>query len=303
MSATRITIGLDVGGSTTELCAVSEEGSDQMHSTGPGANLQQQGIASTAQLLADLLRNVLPSGRSVDQLSVCAGVAGAGRPEDQTALADRLRQALVGVADRLRVVVVHDGTIALDAAFGAASGVVVIAGTGSIVCARTPENTVHRVGGWGARLGDAGSGRALGRAGLRAVAAAFDGGPETRLQERICEHYDIDGRDALLRRVYQDEVSLPEVAPLVLDAADGDPVAAEIVDAQTADLARQVEWLHRRADTVAPHVALHGGLFQNERYTQRFRQWLHDRLPGWTVEALDETPCLGALRRARRLDS
>lgn len=303
MSTTHVFVGLDVGGSTTEFCAASDEGSDRIHGTGPGANLQQEGPARTAQILADVIREALPSGDSLDCLCVCAGVAGAGRSEDQNALATPLRRELAGMAGRVRVAVVHDATIALDAAFGTESGVVVIAGTGSIICARTPDSTVHRAGGWGPRFGDKGSGYAVGRAGLRAVAAELDGGPETQLRTRLFERFDLSGGDALLRRVYDEDVSLPEVAPLVLELADDDPVAGEIVEVQTAGLAQQVEWVRRRADTVLPRVALHGGLFQNDQYAHRFRRQLLDRLPGWTVESLDERPCFGALRRARRLEA
>ncbi len=46
-----------------------------------------------------------------------------------------------------------------------------------------------------------------------------------------------------------------------------------------------------------------GGLTQDDRYTQTLRRALLDRFPSWTVESLQEAPVVGALRRARRLQS
>jgi N-acetylglucosamine kinase-like BadF-type ATPase len=179
----------------------------------------------------------------------------------------------------------------------------VIAGTGSIVLARTEDGTMRRAGGWGHRLGDAGSGHAVGRAGLRAVAAAFDGGADTSLCARLNEQCGIDGREALIRRVYQEEVALQDVAPLVIEAAaGGDPVAADILTAQADALTQQVEWLLDEADGIAPRIALLGGLLRNEHYAQQLRCALRRQVPDWSVEVLEHEPVVGALRRARRLD-
>jgi len=228
-------------------------------------------------------------------------VAGAGRPDEQEALATRLRRALAVDADAVRVEVVHDASIALDAAFGSESGLVVIAGTGSVVCARAKDGTTRQVGGWGSLLGDPGSGHAVGRAGLRAVAADVDGGADTAIRARISDRYGIDERDALIRKVYRDAFAVQDVAPLVIDAAaEGDPVASDILASQAADLGQQVEWLLDGEDGIVPRVALLGGMLRNEPYARVLRRALRERLPGWSVSVLDREPVVGALRRAHR---
>jgi N-acetylglucosamine kinase-like BadF-type ATPase len=180
---------------------------------------------------------------------------------------------------------------------------VIIAGTGSVVFARAEDGTTRRVGGWGSLLGDAGSGYAVGRAGLRAVAAAFDGGEDTSIRARVDEQYGIDGREALIRKVYRDEFAVQNVAPLVIDAAaDGDPVAADILTSQAADLVQQVEWLVGGEDGIASRIALLGGMMQNESYAQVLHRVLRDRIPDWSVQVLGHEPVVGALRRARRVD-
>lgn len=302
MFTKRFVVGLDAGGSNTLLVAEREGCSERIDRHGAAANPKQGGVEQSARTLASLVQETLRPHRPIDHLSVCAGVAGAGGSEVQEALANHLRRTLAGDAEALHVEVVHDACIALEAAFGSKSGLVVIAGTGSIVLARTVDGTTRRAGGWGHRLGDAGSGHAVGRAGLRAVAAAFDGGDGTSLCARLDEQCDIDGREALIRQVYKEEFALQDVAPLVMEAAaDGDAVAADILTSQAAALAQQVEWLLDEADGIAPRIALLGGMLRNEHYARVLRRVLHAQVPDWSVEVLRDEPVVGALQRARRL--
>ncbi|MEF8815382.1 MAG: hypothetical protein V5A20_05245 [Salinibacter sp.] len=91
-----------------------------------------------------------------------------------------------------------------------------------------------------------GSRYTVGRAGLRAVAAAFDGGTDTPLCDRFGERCGIDGRESLIQRAYREEFGLQDVAPLVIEAAaDGGPVASDILTSQATALAQQVGWLRR----------------------------------------------------------
>ena len=285
------------------MAAEWEGPSERISRRGPAANPSRVGMDRSAQVLSALVKEALQARRPIGRLAVCAGVAGAGRPDEQRVLADRLRQELVDEAGAVAVEVVHDACIALDAAFGSESGLVIIAGTGSVVLARTRAETTHRVGGWGHLLGDPGSGHAVGRAGLRAVAEAFDGGDDTVLRARMAEAYGVDERSALHHKVYQEDLPLQDVAPLVVEAAaDGDPVAMDILTSQVDDLLRQVEWLLREAEDVAPRIALLGGMLQNEHYAAVLRRALADRVPDWSVEVVREEPVVGAVRRARRLE-
>lgn len=285
------------------LLAECEGCSEQIDRHGPAANPQRGGVGESARTLAALVRETIHPHRPIGRLSICAGVAGAGRSDEQEALANGLRRGLADDADDVRVEVVHDACIALDAAFGSESGLVIIAGTGSVVFGRAEDGTTRRVGGWGYLLGDAGSGYAVGRAGLRAVAAAFDGGEDTSIRDRVDDQYGIDERESLIRKVYQNEFAVQNVAPLVVEAAaDGDPVASDILTSQAADLVQQVEWLLGEEDGIASRIALLGGMVQNKPYAQVLRRVLRDRVPDWSVEILRHEPVVGALRRARRVD-
>lgn len=303
VSKSRFVVGLDAGASKTLLRAQGPDCAEPIERRGPGANPNRIGLDRATEVLIDLIEGAVQECSDVDWLSVCAGVAGAGRPQEQERLHDALRTALAGPNRTVHVEVVHDALIALDAAYDAASGLIVIAGTGSVVLARTTRDRLLRAGGWGHVLGDDGSGYAIGRAGLRAVAAALDGGDDTALQSRVCEHWGVEDREGLLELVYQKDLTVQTVAPLVIDsAADGDAVADEILSSQAARLTEQVGWLLDREEPIAPHITLVGGMLRNGHYAQRLRRLLRDRFPNWSVEVLQQEPVVGALRRARRLE-
>lgn len=302
MSLSPLSIGLDVGDSTSLLLADAGTASSPLELHGPGGNPNRIGLDGTVQVVVDLVRKALRDRPTAESLTVCAGVAGAGREDEQERLATRLRTALSGGIRSVQVRVAHDASIALEAAFGAESGVVVIAGSGSVGVGRTTDGSVLRVGGWGYLLGDPASGYALGRAGLRAVAAAHEGGPDTALRTHVQQQFGIDGRESLIQTVYGEDVALQTVAPLVVDAAaDGDPVADGILKDQTEELAQHVRWLIDRTPALRSRIALHGGMTNSDHYVHRLRQALHRDLPDWTITRLDTPPVLGALRMARRI--
>jgi N-acetylglucosamine kinase-like BadF-type ATPase len=127
------------------------------------------------------------------------------------------------------------------------NGVSVVAGTGATAAGirrKDHQTTIH--GGWGALLGDEGSGYAMGLLGLRAAARAFEGrtSAPTQLVESISQHFDLPGSDfrfELVHLAYQKPLTRNEiarVARVVLElAAQQDPVALQITQKVSHDLA------------------------------------------------------------------
>ncbi|CAM3214884.1 N-acetylglucosamine kinase [Rhodothermus bifroesti] len=302
MDTQQLFIGLDVGGSSTELLAESDLTQTRVHLYGPGANLQRVGFEQTVAVLQELIEQALRHYVGAIGLFICAGIAGAGRKKDQELVARRLQQVLSDGGRSVQVRVVHDAEIALEAAFEGESGVVIIAGTGSVLLGRSLSGQIEVVGGWGYLLGDEGSGFALGRAGLQAVAHALDGGPATRLRELLAERFGLSERDAIIHHVYQDRWPVQEFAPVVLEAARaGDAVALRIVEEQVAQLVAQVDWLLWKLEAVRPCIALAGGLTREPFYVECLCRKLQSVLPDWSVEVEQRRPVEGALLLARRM--
>ena len=150
-------------------------------------------------------------------------------------------------------------------AFGDGPGLLLIGGTGSIAWGRTADGRTARTGGWGQRLGDEGSGFALGLGALRAAVCAHDGrGPMTSLLEAALAHAEVPAPEQLVgwtARAEKGEIAA--LAPVVAEAAaEGDDVAKALVAEAARDLALHVSTLQRRLSPweETPTLALAGGL-------------------------------------------
>lgn len=303
-------IGIDGGGSKTELRAVLDDGSSlpDLVLRGPGTNVAALGVDEVAGRLEALVLEAWRARSNAPLVAICAGLAGAGRAEVRAQLAVRLRQRLATTlgpaADGVVLELTTDGPIALESAFGTGSGVVVMAGTGSIAFGRLTDGSVLRVGGWGRLIGDDGSGYALGRQALRAAAAALEGGPDSLVARLFDERYDIRTRDRLLQRVYEDDwAPQHEPASVLLEAAEaGDAVARSLLLRECAAFIDQIRRLIDRlpADAVERRFALFGGLFRQPFYRFTLTRQLAAAFPEWRVEAPEAAASEGAVRLARR---
>ncbi|HUI40334.1 MAG TPA: BadF/BadG/BcrA/BcrD ATPase family protein, partial [Terriglobia bacterium] len=181
--------------------------------------------------------------------------------------------------------------------------VLVIAGTGSIACARDEQGRLIRAGGWGAAFDDAGSGFDVGRRAVRSALRALDGrGPETRLGAAIARGLKLkDFRKIIGRRLSPPEIA--SLAPVAIEAARrGDPVAQRIIEEAGRELAELAWALIRRSGPGAHSmpVVCAGGLFQASGALRRsFARHLRLHVPQALISMLSREPVEGALRLAR----
>ena len=295
-------VGIDAGGSHTRAWARPMDGSAaaEIKLEDEGANYVRHGEEHTTSVLTRLLRKIQSRGRAPIG-AVVAGVAGAGTHYMQGNLADSIRERLGKDAPPI-LEIVHDGVIALEAAFHGHPGTLIIAGTGSAVIVRDGSRRLMRAGGWGYLIGDEGSGFAIGRRGIAAVAHDLDGGPKTALAAQLELDFGGIDRDDILHLVYKTQYPLQDWAESVLfHAQRGDLVAETIVKEEAARLARQAARLMDRAIDLPPRVCLTGGLSQSAYYRQQLGAALHESYPDaeW-VES--KTPNVaGAVSLAHRL--
>lgn len=289
-------VGLDAGG--TKTAALAAVGTETFALSGPGAQALRDGPDAAAALVVDLIDQARQRS-DAPLAAVAVGLAGAGREDTQVAIAEALRPHLDGAA----VAVVHDGDIAYRAAWGDESGALLIVGTGSFVFARTDDGETLRAGGWGAALGDDGSGTALGRAALRVLLAALDGGPPSALPSLAAEQHGLATSADVITAVYTDSQPLAAFAPLLLAAVDaGDWPAEAALRAEVNALARQAGWVATRAgDALRHRLRYSGGLSGEAVYQSALDAALDRHLPGWDVGPCTAQPVEGALALARTL--
>jgi N-acetylglucosamine kinase-like BadF-type ATPase len=223
-----IVVGIDGGGTKTDLIAVDSRGRFLGRHRGGPSNLHGLGVQEVSRALESQVRSLVGTHGDPDVL-VAACLAGI----DTDAMRADLGAALHSREPRWRWLVDNDATAAWWGAFGGRSpGVVTIAGTGAVAYARTATRTA-RAGGWGALLGDEGSGYSVGRAAVIAVLRAADGlGPATALRGVLLGELRLAECHELIDHVHV-EMSFADVAalaPLVVAVAqDGDAVAQGIV--------------------------------------------------------------------------
>ena len=289
-------VGVDAGGTKTALRAA--RGAETLDLMGPGAQALRDGPEAAAAVVSDLVSQA-EDALSAGTTSLVVGLAGAGRPHVQSVVAHALRERFGDATVR----VVHDAEPAYHAAWGTESGAVLLVGTGSLVYALDAEGQPLRAGGWGAALGDDGSGTALGRAVLRVLLAAFDGGPPSALPAIAAESRGLSSADDVFQAVYVRRQPLASFAGLALEAvAAGDWEAEAALRTEVNALAKQVGWLATRAgDRVLPRLAYAGGLAAEPVYRAALDAALERHLPGWTVGPCDAPPVEGALAMAQAL--
>jgi glucosamine kinase len=268
MSRTRqrhspIAVGIDLGGTWTRVVALRD-----------GRVVRRTRRATALPQLSKFLPTLL--GRRAEPVSVVVAARGVWTAGERRAAQRQLR----GVGSRVQVI--SDVEAALLGALGARAGVLVLAGTGSIVLGRDTRGRVARAGGLGPLLGDDGSAFWLGRAWLRAA-------PERAQRARALAR----GPDAVAR--------VAALAPTVLARARrGDRRARAIVAAGQAKLAALAADVIGRLRLPAPVlVSWAGRLIADPSYRAGVRRALarHARCR-WLPPVAD--PALAAARLAAR---
>lgn len=279
-----LVLGVDGGGTRTVALLAARNGSGwKLLGRGEAGPSNRQAVGTEAAfdaLEAATEAAFAAAGRPRKPVrAACLGLAGAGRPKDREVIREWAQRAsLAGTVE-----VIEDAALLLAAGTPAGWGVAVVAGTGSMAYARHADGRTARAGGWGYLMGDEGSGYAIAVAGLRAAARAADGrGPKTPLADRFLASFGLGRPEELVGAVYRgcDRAALAALAPVVLEAAAaGDPVAAEIVDAEAAELASAASAAARQLDLGPTFpVALAGGLLEScPAYRSRFLLALADR--------------------------
>lgn len=300
-----LVLGIDGGGSGTVALLMSRNGSGwKLLGRGEGGPSNRQGVGTAAALAAldeATERAFEAAGRYRTSVrAACLGLAGAGRAGDQEVVREWAARAKLAVT----VQVIEDTALLLAAGTPDGCGVAVVAGTGSMAYARSADGRTARSGGWGAMLGDEGSGYAIALAGLRAVARAADGrGQKTLLTDRLLGIYGLCRPEELVGVVYRggDRAALAALAPAVLATAEtGDAVADGIIREAACELATATAAAARQLGfgSTFPLAVAGGLLVEGTGYRARFLAALADRgLTAAPVTCVTE-PAEGAVRLA-----
>ncbi len=220
-------IGVDGGGTKTDFIVIGEGGAVLAQHLATGCNPNVAGAdaarATVMQGLRDVLEKAGVSAAQVTHTLLCMS----GAP----LIWKELAASLQGFGS---VSAIDDSLPVLELATDGGAGIVIHAGTGSFVAARSPDNAVHYAGGLGWRFGDPGSAYDLGRRAISRALLELQGWlPRTRLTSAVCDQAQQADAAAVTRHYYQHPEANRQIAvlaPVVLRlAGDRDETARQVL--------------------------------------------------------------------------
>ena len=296
MTDEALVLGLDVGGTSTRVLAVTPQRVRRGAGRASGGNPTGLGPGRAAAALAEAVAQALTGLDPADVRHIVLGLAGAGALSSGEDLPDG-GEAFSRVWDeagiRCPVEYEPDALIAFAAGTPAPDGSLLLSGTGAVAIAVKDRVMASRSDGHGWLLGDRGSGFWLGRQAVLAAMAALGGeGPATALTGLVIESLRLPeiGRDAPLTPrdlvaavMAEPPTALARLAPLLTTAcADGDPVAEAIADRAAGHLAATLAAV-REPDASTPIVLAGSVLTNSTPVAERVRRMLRERWPGAVV--------------------
>jgi N-acetylglucosamine kinase-like BadF-type ATPase len=297
-------LGLDAGGTQTRWALAGADGG--LRGEGRVASISGlqlddgAGREAVAAALRDIAAAIAPLGGAA---RIVAGIT--GFEATQAPQLCRLAATALGLAPAA-VQAMTDIELVCRAAFAPGQGVVLYAGTGSIAAFVDAQGGMHRAGGRGAVIDDAGGGQWIARRALRLIWRAEDAQPgawqRSPLARQVFAH--IGGADwAQTRRwVYngpgaaRGEMGRLALAVAAAATTDEDPAALALLQAAGAELARLALAMRQRFGALP--LALAGRVFDLHPAIEHS---LRQALPAGTdVRRLGVPAHLAAARMAAR---
>ena len=258
----RLVLAIDGGNSKTDVALLREDGSVLGLARGGGSSPHEHGAEASLDRIGALIGELAPERVPAEALLLLAGV---DFPEEERALEELASRR--GWAER--ACVRNDTFAVLRAGTERGWGVAVVCGAGINCLGVSPDGRHARFPALGRNTGDWGGGADLGQEALFAAARSEDGrGPRTRLEHAVPLHFGLSAPSDVALAIHRGAVAggrLVELAPLVLELAADDAVAAAILARLVAEIVAFVRVAVTRLglESEAFDVVLGGGLLQD----------------------------------------
>jgi N-acetylglucosamine kinase len=289
-SARKVVLAIDGGGTSTRSLAIDSSGMILGGGEGgPSNHILAPWDVVRASIEAAINGGVEQAGLTPDDVCcISLGTAGIGPNGEGKEVIEDLASEILPAE---KVTATGDMVIAYHGAIMGDCGVVVNAGTGSVVYGVSPRGASRQVGGWGHVLGDEGSAYDIAVRALRAGARHFDGrGPFTTLVDRLPEALEVSDFIQVAFKIYGLEMSREDISALARvvgeEAKGGDAVSQQILRSAGEELALAVAVAIRELglEEAAVPVSYIGSVFASgECIVRPFAEAVMMRCPRATV--------------------
>lgn len=296
-SADAVVIGVDGGGTKTDVVVADLSGRELAMVTTGGANHEGMGTARMADVIGTAVAEALASADRVhgDVVASAFGLAGVDWDSDVTLV----RTALEGLELPGPIVVVNDSRVALRAGSAQSWGIVSSIGTGTVTAGVDRSGTWFRTMavGWGEPSGS----WTMVSDSLHAIAAHHHRtGPATALTELYLEALGhptvIDMFEAITRGRSTVGNHLAPLLDRAVSAGDevADTILTRVADSH-ADMVGGVATRLQMLDDDFPLVTSGGVHASGGAFAARFAARVHHHCPGAVITPLVVRPAMGAV--------
>lgn len=291
-------LGIDGGGTKTEIALSDPEGKIVSRLFMDGCNPNTVGIERTKRIIED---GIIQACKDVplSSVAVYAGIAGCASEIYADEIKTMLEKMSFAAFD-----VGSDNNNIVAAGLGNNEGITMILGTGICSYVVKKEET-KRIAGWGYLFDNGGSAFHIGRDAINAYFSAYDGtGEETTLVQRIKQTFGYSNEE-LLKYLYSGGNKLvSSYAMYVFEEAEkGDKVSVSILKKHIAEIARLIRasLSHFSDYDKKIPVILGGGLTNQALLLPYLLDELGDDIKSCSIQVLDVPPVNGALELAKAL--
>lgn len=275
-------VSVDGGGTKTALCALNISNMKRFYLYTGCTNFKSIGIEKTKDNLKNgicKLMSTLNISKEDVKLWIL-GLSGNDSNYDYTILMDMLKSIEL---DRNKVYLCNDSELAFHSS-GNLPGIIVIAGTGSIVTGFDAPGRNIRIGGWGYNISDLGSGYWIGCEAVKYLLLYCDHCYGFYpIFDKLKEFYNQDDFNKLKQYItsLSECYNIAANAKLVIEYAEqGEILCNKIVNEAIGYLSLQVSAAYEKlgfSQEISVDIVMGGGLFKNEFFFNKMKDILIDR--------------------------
>ncbi len=283
-----IIVGVNGGGTKTEAMACDGYGKVIGKGLAGSSNKDNIGIEEAVRNIKMAVSQATKKAKEEPEI-ICIALAGINTERAREQMTKRLSK------EYKNLVLEHDAFAELYGATRGKPGVIVIAGTGSMVLGYDGEKRYRRCDN-GYFLGDEGSAYFIGKEGLKMTAKMLiEDMEESDMMHDIMKHFGFTSADDLMEWVYSDKntvTAVSELAQIIHTCAEnGDKVAESIIKTASTNVANAAVELAKKVSVNTVYIK--GGVARSDFYYSNFSQILKKN--GIEAHHLNKSMSEGAL--------